>query len=98
MNIKKPLADRVVLVEKTPEQISKGGIIIPEQAQSRPLVGTIIHTGKLVDELQTGDLVVFSAYGGNKVKFNGIEYLVIEEKCIIAVLDNSDDSNEDNIE
>jgi len=91
----RPVADRVVVKPSAKEEVSKGGIIIPDTAKEKPQEGTVIAvgSGKLQDngerspmELKVGDKVLFAKYGGTEFKFEGDDLLVLRESDILAVL------------
>lgn len=94
MNVK-PLADRVVIKPHAAEEKTKGGIIIPDTAKERPVVGEIIATGpgrkgddgKLIPlEVKVGDKVMYGKYSATEITVDGNEYLVMRESDIIAVV------------
>lgn len=88
------LDDRILIKPDTPEQTSKGGIIIPEKTRSRPegglSIGTVVKVGpgKMVDgkriplELKSGDRVLFGHYGGLEVEHEGEKYKMMWEKDV----------------
>ncbi len=91
----RPLGDRVVVqvikVEKT-----AGGIVLPETAQEKPQLGEVmaVGPGRLDDkgnrvpmDVKKGDKVLFAKYAGTEVKLDGGEFLLIEEKNILGVVD-----------
>jgi len=89
----KPLGNRVV-IEPTDldEQVSSGGIYIPDTAKEKPQEGTVVALGpgRLTDdgkrvpmELKVGDAVVYSKYAGTEYKEGEIEYLVLREDDIL---------------
>ena len=93
----KPLEDRVVVqVDDEAEQKTASGLVIPDTAKEKPQQGTIIavgpgkrseQTGELVPlDVNEGDTVLFSKYGGTEVKFEGEEYLILSARDILAVL------------
>ena len=91
----RPVGDRVVVKPSAKEEVSKGGIIIPDTAKEKPQEGTVIAvgSGKLQDngdrspmELKVGDKVLFAKYGGTEFKFEGDDLLVLRESDILAVL------------
>lgn len=96
MNIK-PLGDHLLIEPLKEEQKTKTGILLPETAeQERSEQGTVIAVGpgkkgkdgKVTPlEVKAGDLVLFTKYGPNEVKVDGKEYLIAEEKDILAVLE-----------
>ncbi len=95
MNIR-PLQDRI-LVERLEEMTTtKGGIIIPDTAKEKPAEGTIVavgkgkvdNDGKLIPmELQVGDRVLFSKYGGTDVKLDGSDFLIMGQDDILCVVE-----------
>ena len=90
-----PLGDRVLLKPLAPETVTSFGIIIPDTAKEKPEQGTVIAVGpgkktddgKLVPvSIRVGDRVLFSKYGFDEVKVNGVEYYLVSEANILAVL------------
>jgi chaperonin GroES len=91
----KPLADRVVIKPNTAEEKTKGGIIIPDTAKERPVIGEIVAVGpgrkgddgKLIPvEVKIGDKVMYGKYSATEITVDGQEYLVMRESDIIAVV------------
>jgi len=94
MNIK-PIGDRIVVKPLDAEEITKGGIILPDSAKEKPQKGKVvaIGAGRILDngtrvpvEVKEGDTVIYSKYGGTEVKFDGEEYLIVNERDILAIL------------
>ena len=92
----RPLHDRVVVRRADSEEKTKGGIIIPETAQEKPMQGKIIavgpgardESGKLVPlDVKKGDTVLFGKWSGTEVKIDGDELLIMKESDIMGVLD-----------
>jgi chaperonin GroES len=94
----KPLHDRVVIERlEESEQKTSGGIIIPDTAKEKPQRGKVVAIGdgsyndrgdrnKL--DVKVGDEVLFGKYSGNDVKIDGIEYLIMKESEILAIVSN----------
>ena len=91
----KPLSDRVVVEAVPAEDVSSGGIILPDTAQEKPQQGTIVaagpgkvsDSGKTVSmEVKKGDRVLYGKYSGTEFSFEGTEYLIMRESDILAVL------------
>jgi chaperonin GroES len=91
----KPLADRVVIKPSPAEERSKGGIILPDTAKEKPVVGEIvaIGPGKVTDdgkkvpmEVKVGDKVLYGKYSGTEVTVEGEEYLIMREADIFAIV------------
>lgn len=90
MNIK-PLFDRV-LIEPTPaEEVTLGGIIIPDTAKEKPLRGKVIAVGAgTKDEpmlLSIGDEVLFGKYAGTELELDAIKYLMMRQSDVLAVVE-----------
>ena len=91
----RPLHDRVVLKRVEEDTKTKGGIIIPETAQEKPMQGEIIavgpgardESGKVIAlDVKKGDRVLFGKWSGTEVKIDGTEYLIMKESDIMGVL------------
>jgi len=92
----RPLHDRVVVKRVDEDTKTKGGIIIPETAQEKPMQGKIIavgpgardESGKLVPlDVKKGDSVLFGKWSGTEVKIDGDELLIMKESDIMGVLE-----------
>lgn len=90
----KPLGDRVVIELVKQEEKTASGIVLPDSAQEKPQEGLVIAVGSgIIDdgdriplEVKEGDKVIYSKYAGTEVKYEGIEYLIIREDDILAVI------------
>ena len=91
----RPLADRVVVEPAPAEDVSSGGIILPDTAQEKPQQGTVVAAGpgKVSDsgstvarEVKNGDKVLYGKYSGTEFSYEGTEYLIMRESDILAVL------------
>ena len=91
----KPLADRVVVEPAPAEDKSAGGIILPDTAQEKPQQGTVVvagpgkvsDSGSLVEmTVKNGDKVLYGKYSGSEVTFDGVDYVIMRESDILAVL------------
>ncbi len=89
MNIK-PLADRVLIQPTAAEEVTMGGIIIPDSAKEKPLKGTVLAVGNgTKDEemvLKEGDTVLYGKYAGTEIEFEGEKYLIMRQSDVLAVL------------
>ena len=93
----RPLSDKVVLKTLPKEEMTKAGIILPETVdKERPEQGEVIAVGpgKLLDNgnraamsVKVGDKVVFKKYSPDEVKLGDVEYLVIAESDVMAVIE-----------
>src|SRR3546814_7629975 len=90
LNIK-PIADRVVVEAAPAEEKTAGGIIIPDTAKEKPQKGKVVAVGNgKKDEPMTvkvGDTVLYGKYAGTELSYEGVEYLIMRESDIYAVLD-----------
>ena len=89
MNIK-PLFDRV-LIEPTPaEEVTLGGIIIPDTAKEKPLKGTVVAVGQGTKDdpmaLTVGETVLFGKYAGTELELEGVKYLMMRQSDVLAIL------------
>jgi chaperonin GroES len=92
----RPLHDRVVVKRVEEDTRTKGGIIIPDTAQEKPMQGEVIsvgpgsrdENGKIVAlDVKKGDRVLFGKWSGTEVKIDGTEYLIMKESDIMGILD-----------
>ncbi len=94
MNIK-PLADRVVIKMIETEETTKSGIVLPGSAKEKPQVAEIVAAGPggVVDgkevkmEVKVGDKVLTSKYAGTEVKIDGVEYTILRQSDILAIVE-----------
>lgn len=90
MNIK-PLADRVLIEPTAAEEVTMGGIIIPDSAKEKPLKGKVLAVGHgTKDEemiLKEGDVVLYGKYAGTEIEFEGIKYLMMRQSDVLAVIE-----------
>ena len=91
----KPLADRVVIEPAEVEDVSAGGIILPDTAQEKPQQGKVVavgpgkvsDAGTLIESaVKKGDTVLYGKYSGTEVTIDGREYSIMRESDILAVL------------
>ena len=91
----KPLGDRVVIKPAEAEEKTKGGIILPDTAKEKPVVGEVVAVGpgkvaddgkKIVMEVKVGDKVLYGKYSGTEVTIEGDEYLIMREADIFAIV------------
>ncbi len=95
MNLK-PLSNRVVIKFEEAEEKTKTGIILTASAKEKPQVATVVAVGpgKKNDDgvaapldVKVGDKVIASKYAGNEVKLDGVEYVILSEDEILAIVD-----------
>jgi chaperonin GroES len=94
MNLK-PLADRVIVKPIVKEEITKGGIVLPDTAKEKPQEGEIVAVGpgklgedgkRIEMEVKKGDRVIYAKYAGTEWKYDNEEYIILRESDILAKL------------
>ena len=91
----KPLADRVVLKLVAAEEKTKSGLILTASAQEKPQIAEVVAVGPggMVDGhnvemiVKTGDKVITSKYAGTEVKADGVEYIIVKQSEILAIVE-----------
>lgn len=88
-----PLGDRVIVELLDEETTTASGIVLPDTAKEKPQKGTVIAVGlgeknddgdRIPVDVEVGDIVIFSKYGGTEVKDGADEYLILRESDILA--------------
>tara|TARA_B100000963_G_scaffold88930_1_gene76520 strand:- start:3112 stop:3399 length:288 start_codon:yes stop_codon:yes gene_type:complete len=91
----KPLHDNVLVKRTEEEETSSGGIILSGSAKEKPSQGEVVAVGPgkisnsgdtVAMNVSVGDIVIFGQYGGNEIKLDGEEYLILCEKDIFGVV------------
>ena len=91
----KPLEDRIVVQANDAESTTASGLVIPDTAKEKPQEGTVLAVGpgrfedgsRVPLDVQVGDKVLYSKYGGTEVKYAGEEYLVLSARDLLAVVE-----------
>ena len=92
----KPLEDRIVVQANEAETTTASGIVIPDTAKEKPQEGTVLAVGpgriddngnRIPVDVQVGETVLYSKYGGTEVKYAGEEYLVLSARDVLAVIE-----------
>ena len=95
MNIK-PLSNRVVLKNLEAEETTKGGIILTSAAKEKPEIAEVIAVGEgekndkgelIPMTVKVGDKVIIAKYVGTPVKLDGVEFIIVSEKDILAIVE-----------
>ena len=89
-----PLGDRVVLKQLVAEETTKSGIVLPGQNKEKPQQAEVLAVGPggMVDgkevkmEVKVGDNVIYSKYSGTEVKLEDVEYIIVRQSDILAVI------------
>ena len=86
----RPLHDRILVRPAEAEEVTKGGIIIPDTAKEKPQKGTVVAVGNgKKDEpitVKVGDQVLYGKYSGTEINVEGKDYLIMRESDILAVI------------
>jgi chaperonin GroES len=91
----KPLEDRIVVKTLEAEQTTASGLVIPDTAKEKPQEGEVLAVGpgrvddngqRIPLDVEVGDKVIYSKYGGTEVKYAGQELLILSARDILAVL------------
>ena len=93
----KPLEDRILVQSLEAEQTTASGLVIPDTAKEKPQEGTVIAVGpgrfdesgssRIPLDVKVGDVVIYSKYGGTEVKYAGNEYLLLNARDILAIVE-----------
>ena len=87
----KPLGARVVIKKMEAEEKTEAGLLLSGSAKEKPQQAEVLAVGPGTKdepmELKVGDIVVFSRYGGSELKYKGVEYTIINQKDILAVIE-----------
>ncbi|SKA62830.1 co-chaperone GroES [Desulfobaculum bizertense] len=92
----KPLNDRVLVKRLEGEEVSAGGIIIPDTAKEKPMKAQVVAVGPgkkdeagnvIAMSVKEGDMVLFNKYAGTEIKIEGQEHLVMREEDILAIIE-----------
>ena len=85
-----PLHDRIIVEPAKQEEVTKGGIIIPDNAKEKPQKGVAIAVGAgKKDEPMTvsaGDVILYSKHAGVEIAIEGVSYLIMRESDVLAIL------------
>ncbi len=86
----KPLSDRVLILPNPAEEKTAGGLFIPETAKEKPLAGKVIAAGPGTEEVKmevkVDDTVLYSKYAGTEVNVDGVDYLIMRQNDILAII------------
>lgn len=94
MNLQ-PLEDRIVVKAKEAESTTASGLVIPDTAKEKPQQGEVIavgngrrsESGDLIPvDVSVGDTVVYSKYGGTEITLDGVDYLILSARDVLAIV------------
>ena len=92
----KPLEDRILVQPLEAETTTASGLVIPETAKEKPQEGKVLAVGpgrvddkgvRVPMDIQVGDVVIYSKYGGTEVKYSGEDYLLLNARDVLAVVE-----------
>jgi chaperonin GroES len=92
----KPLGNRVVVEPIEQEEMTSGGIVLPETAKEKPQKGTVLAIGpgdrdddgnRIPMDVKEGDTVLFAKYSGTEIKLDGKKVLILRESDLLAIVD-----------
>jgi len=90
----RPLSTKVVVIPSDEEEVTSGGIVLPDSAKKKPSEGSIVAvgSGRVLDDgkvvplgVKVGQTVIYSKYGGTEVKLEGKDYMILDEDQIYAI-------------
>ena len=93
----RPLYDRILVERVESEEITRGGIIVPDSAKEKPQQGKVIavgqgkrlEDGKLMPlEVKAGDTILFGKYSGSEIEIEGNEYLIMKEEDVLGLVES----------
>ncbi len=91
----KPLGDRIVVKAALHEEMTKGGLVLPDTVKEKPVEGVVVAVGegKILDngkrqpmDVKVDDKVIYSKYSGTEVKLDGEDFLILSERDVLAVV------------
>jgi chaperonin GroES len=92
----KPLGSRVVIEPLESEDVTAGGIVLPETAKEKPQKGKVLSVGagdkdesgkRIAMDVKTGDTVLFAKYAGTEIKVDGKKLLILRESDLLAIVE-----------
>lgn len=92
----KPLEDKILVEATEAETTTASGLVIPDTAKEKPQEGTVVAVGKgrfdedgdrIPMDIEKGDKVIYSKYGGTEIKYEGKEYLILSSRDVLAIID-----------
>ncbi|MEO2077128.1 MAG: co-chaperone GroES [Bacillus sp. (in: firmicutes)] len=92
----RPLGDRIIIELVESEEKTASGIVLPDSAKEKPQEGKVVAvgTGRVLEsgervalDVTVGNRIIFSKYAGTEVKYQGVEYLILRESDILAIVE-----------
>ncbi|MCD8140857.1 MAG: co-chaperone GroES [Planctomycetaceae bacterium] len=91
----KPLADKILVKRLEAEEVTKGGIVLPDSAKEKPKEGRVVEVGpgKVMEDgnrsqmqVKVGDRILFTSYAGTEIKVDGEEFLIMSQDDVLAIV------------
>lgn len=82
----KPLADRIVAIREEAQNKTASGLYLPDEAKEKSVVAKVVAVGKDVKEIKKDDQIVYKEYSVTELKTGGVEYLIVKEEDVLAIL------------
>jgi chaperonin GroES len=88
-----PLADRILVRPIEREEVTKGGIVLPDTVKERPMEGEVLAVGpgrlaedgkRIAMDIQVGDIIIYAKYGGTEIKIDGEDFMILRESDVLA--------------
>lgn len=88
-----PLGDRILVKPLAREEVTRGGIVLPDTVKEKPQEGEVIAVGAgkrsekgevIPMDLKVGDIVLYAKYGGTEIKLEGEDYMILRESDVLA--------------
>ena len=83
----KPLGSKVLIKMQIGQEVTKTGIILTAKKENKPIIATVIATGDKVTNVKNNDKIIVSRYIGTQIKYDNEEYVILDEKEILARLE-----------
>lgn len=92
----RPLGDRIIIELVEVEEKTAFGIVLPDSAKEKPQTGKVVAvgTGRVLDngtrvepDVKVGNEIIFSKFTGTEVKYDGVEYLILRESDVLAIVE-----------
>ena len=81
-----PIGDFVVAKQEQAETKTASGLYLPEKSADKPKIAVVQAVGKDTKEVKVGDKIVYGGYSHNPIKIEGVEYLLIKQEDILAII------------
>lgn len=83
----KPLGNKVLIKMQTGQEVTKTGIILAANKENKPIIARVLAIGNKVSNVKNNDEVIISRYIGTPIKYDNVEYVILDEREILARLE-----------